>query len=66
MLKLNCSKALHSLKWEPVLKFNEMAKITIDWYKLYYDNPKKIPEMTDYQIKYYCKLANEKKSIWIK
>lgn len=38
LLKLNCDKALFDLNWQPTLDFQETVKVTVDWYKYYYDN----------------------------
>jgi CDP-glucose 4,6-dehydratase len=32
LLKLNCDKALHFLKWTPTLAFAETAELTAQWY----------------------------------
>ena len=58
LLKLNCEKAHKKLKWRIVLSFKEVIKLTLDWYKLYYNkkNPKKnIYRFTISQIDYYQK-----------
>ena len=36
LLKLNCDKALHLLKWNPTLNFEETINLTIDWYYDFY------------------------------
>ena len=36
LLKLNCDKALHYLKWSPTLKYDEMVKFTAEWYLDYH------------------------------
>ena len=59
LLKLNCDKALFDLKWCSTLKFEETVKMTVDWYKEYYENVDK--STFDYsinQIIEYEKLAN--------
>ena len=61
LLKLNCDKALTELGWESVLYFNETVKMTVEWYKHYYE--KKPLSMYDYsykQIKNYMDLANQR------
>ena len=58
LLKLNCQKAQDKLDWFPVLDFKETIKFTIDWYKDYYDNPKKnMQHISNYQIEEYCEIA---------
>ena len=58
LLKLNCDKALHYLKWQASLNFEETVKLTADWYKHYYENPRSIFEITTKQIKKYIKQSN--------
>ena len=59
LLKLNCDKALHFLKWHAVLDFEETVALTADWYKTFYDSPDSILELTNRQITDYAeKLAN--------
>jgi CDP-glucose 4,6-dehydratase len=36
LLKLNCDKALHTLRWKPVLPFKEATRFTAEWYSYYY------------------------------
>ena len=48
LLKLNCDKALYDLNWRPTLDFSETVKITIEWYKKYYQNPEE--SMYEYTI----------------
>jgi len=37
LLKLNCDKALFDLNWLPSLQFEETVKMTVEWYKAYYE-----------------------------
>ncbi len=37
-LKLDCSKALNRLKWEPRLNLNETIKLIVDWHQAYTEN----------------------------
>ena len=53
LLKLNCDKALHFLKWHAVLNFEETVALTADWYQAYYDDPSSISEVTSKQISEY-------------
>ena len=58
LLKLNCDKALHFLKWHAVLGFEETVALTADWYRAFYDSPESIPGLTNHQITNYAeKLA---------
>ncbi|MBT5633879.1 MAG: CDP-glucose 4,6-dehydratase [Nitrospina sp.] len=38
LLKLNCDKALFDLNWQPTLHFSETVRMTVEWYKNYYQN----------------------------
>tara|TARA_B110000008_G_C16915409_1_gene542467 strand:+ start:364 stop:1464 length:1101 start_codon:yes stop_codon:yes gene_type:complete len=65
LLKLNCDKAMIDLKWEPTLKFEETVKMTVEWYKTFYDSENL--SMFDYslsQIKNFTSLARHQKMIW--
>ena len=56
LLKLNCDKALHYLKWHSCLNFTETIKLTVEWYKSFYENPKNISQTTIKQINEYILL----------
>ena len=65
LLKLNCDKALSDLKWLPTMQFNETIKMTIEWYKFYYQNKNSsMYEFTINQIEEYAKLASSRSLIW--
>lgn len=66
LLKLSCDKALHYLKWHSVLSFEEMVKMTADWYKAYYNGEENMFGFTVRQIKEYTELANSRGLIWAK
>ena len=55
LLKLNCDKALHFLKWHAILGFEETVALTADWYRSFYENPESIAKVTDKQISEYSK-----------
>jgi len=65
LLKLNCDKALFELKWKPTLSFEETVKMTVDWYKMYYQD-KSVPmdEYTFRQINEYTDRAAQRGMIW--
>ncbi len=63
LLRLNSSKSKKILRWESILSFNEISKMTIDWYKHYYINKNGIKEFSINQIKHYEKLLIKKKKI---
>lgn len=48
-LSLNIQKAKKELNWEPRLNLQETVKLTVDWYKYYFDN-QSMEEITDDQI----------------
>ena len=65
LLKLNCDKALYDLDWRPTLDFQETVKMTIKWYKSYYqDRNSKMYDVTTSQIMEYVDLAESKKISW--
>ena len=57
LLKLNCDKALHYLKWQATLNFEETVNLTADWYKSYYEKPESIASVTREQINKYVRLS---------
>ena len=67
LLKLNCDKALSHLNWHSVLGFEETVKMTVDWYKEYYQNkPKSMHEFNINQINLYTKAAKLTNLSWVK
>lgn len=64
LLKLNCDKALHYLKWKPALTFTENCRLTTEWYRRYYDHPEKAWELTVADIEAYSALAKERDCGW--
>jgi len=65
LLKLNCDKALSFLGWHSALKFEETVKMTVEWYKKFYQNPNKsMHDFTISQIKAYTKTARLKNISW--
>jgi len=58
LLKLNCDKALFDLNWHPSLKFEETVKMTVEWYKAYYqDKNQSMYNFTISQIDLYTEAA---------
>jgi len=53
LLKLNCDKALHYLDWRSVMNFKDTVRMTAEWYRSYYENPKMISVKTQSQIEEY-------------
>jgi CDP-glucose 4,6-dehydratase len=65
LLKLNCDKALFDLDWHSTLQFDETIKMTVEWYKIYYQNKEQsMYDFTISQIKEYTKLANSRSLAW--
>jgi CDP-glucose 4,6-dehydratase len=65
LLKLNCDKALFDLDWHSTLQFDETIKMTVEWYKTYYQNKEQsMYDFTISQIKEYTKLANSRSLSW--
>lgn len=58
LLKLNCDKALFDLNWLPTLGFEETVRMTVEWYKTYYqDTTQDMNAFTFAQIDEYTVLA---------
>ena len=53
-LSLNIGKAKKELNWEPRLNLLETFKLTVDWYKSYFEN-KNIEQFTSKQIEFFLK-----------
>jgi len=65
LLKLNCDKALFNLQWQPTLEFKEMVRMTVEWYRHYYNNSNvSIYDFTMLQIEEYTRLASERRLSW--
>lgn len=65
LLKLNCDKALFDLKWLPVLKYKETVKMTVEWYKKYYQNNDNLMiNFTNEQIRQYVRYAKSRNIKW--
>ena len=59
LLKLNCDLANETLNWQPKLNFEETIKMTVLWYKNYYENKElNVKELTINQIKKYMQYLN--------
>ena len=65
LLKLNCDKALSDLKWHSALEFEETVKMTVEWYKEYYQNQNQsMYDFTISQIESYTKAAKLNNIAW--
>jgi CDP-glucose 4,6-dehydratase len=52
-LSLNINKAKRGLGWEPLLTFDQNIKLTIEWYKHYYNNSSDILDFSINQLRHY-------------
>jgi CDP-glucose 4,6-dehydratase len=67
LLKLNCDKALYDLNWLPTLKFEDTVRMTVEWYKAFYDSSgESMHDFTIEQINEYSKLAHDRAISWAK
>jgi len=61
LLKLNCDKALFDLSWQATLTFEQTVKMTVDWYRHYYQSiDSTMHEYSVKQIHAYMALAESK------
>lgn len=64
LLKLNCDKSLHYLRWHAVMGFEDTVRMTAEWYRAYYQQPAQIAATTQMQIKAYTALAKQQGLAW--
>ena len=64
LLKLNCDKALHYLKWHAVMGFDDTVRMTSEWYRAYYQQPETIEKITLQQIAAYTEMARDQGVAW--
>ena len=65
LLKLNCDKALHYLKWQASWNFEETVRETVLWYKNYYERPNNsIVDFSLAQIEAYVVSAKQQGKQW--
>jgi CDP-glucose 4,6-dehydratase len=65
LLKLNCDKALFDLNWQPTLQFEETVRMTVEWYKSFYEGQNKsMSDFTMAQIEEYVQFAKSRNMIW--
>ena len=62
LLKLNCDKALHILKWHASMTFVETVRMTAEWYRAYYEKPQSIAEVTFAQLREYEALVRAREA----
>lgn len=63
LLRLNCDKALLNLGWVPSLEFEDTVRMTVQWYRDFYQS-ENISELTNKQIKEYTDIATNKGLVW--
>ena len=64
LLRLNCDKANSLLKWNSAMNFNETVKMTIEWYKNFYNKDIILKDFTIKQIESYTLIAQDKNLSW--
>lgn len=64
LLKLNCDKALHHLKWESNLDFAETISLVSEWYYTFYRDNIDMYAYTQNQIDRYESLAQKRGRVW--
>jgi len=64
LLKLNCDKALHHLRWQAVMGFDDTVRMTAEWYRSFYRQPTSIASTTRSQIAAYMALAQLRGLAW--
>lgn len=64
LLKLNCDKALSSLKWHSTLDYNTTVKLIANWYTEFYSSHQNMHAFTVQQISFYQELAASEKINW--
>ncbi|MHB1099242.1 MAG: CDP-glucose 4,6-dehydratase, partial [Burkholderiales bacterium] len=66
LLKLNCDKALHHLRWHAVWDFEATVRETVLWYRHYYEQPdQSIANFSLQQIEAYVRSAREQGLAWV-
>jgi CDP-glucose 4,6-dehydratase len=64
LLKLNCDKALHHMRWEPTLDYAETVDFIAKWYTAYYRGGKDLAGLTSEQLSLYGKYAQARGRSW--
>jgi CDP-glucose 4,6-dehydratase len=64
LLKLNCDKSLHYLRWHAVMGFQNTVQMTAEWYRAYYQKPATITKITNEQIAAYTMIAKKHGLAW--
>ncbi len=66
LLKLNCDKALYSLKWEACLEYAECVNLVGTWYHAYYKEDQDMYMLTQNHIDQYVAIAKRRELTWTK
>ncbi|MDC0229395.1 CDP-glucose 4,6-dehydratase [Deltaproteobacteria bacterium] len=67
LLKINCDKALSDLEWLSTLQFDETVRMTVEWYKRYYQGgDSSMYKFTNTQIEEYTHFAKKRNMEWAK
>jgi CDP-glucose 4,6-dehydratase len=64
LLKLNCDKSLHFLRWHAAMGFEDTVRMTAEWYRAFYQTPARIAATTIEQIESYTKIARQTGLAW--
>ncbi len=64
LLKLNCDKALHQLRWQAIMNFEETVRMTAEWYRTFYEGHQDIGAVTRAQIERYTIAAASAGQAW--
>jgi CDP-glucose 4,6-dehydratase len=65
LLKLNCDKSLFDLYWMPTLQFEETVRMTVEWYKHFYQaTDSSMHDFTISQIEEYTRLGRSREINW--
>lgn len=64
LLKLNCDKALHHLRWHAVMDFENTVRMTAEWYRAHFQHPARIASITQSQVATYAAVAQQQGLAW--
>lgn len=64
LLKLNCDKSLHYLRWQAVMGFEDTVRMTAEWYRAYSQPMAQIAATTKQQIEAYTAIARQQGLAW--
>ncbi|MGC9124239.1 MAG: CDP-glucose 4,6-dehydratase, partial [Thermoplasmata archaeon] len=54
-LQLDINKAKNKLNWLPKYEFEESIRMTVEWYKAYYERKENMEKITEFQIEKFMK-----------